>query len=76
MRSIRERLSAAAGTKCIICSYLASLPAAQRDEWREALAEPVNVIGHVVVARVLIEEGIPITEASVRRHRDYHGARP
>lgn len=60
---------------CKLCEFLSALPEGGDDgraNWTAQLARPVKTIGHLSVARALIRRGVPITETSVRRHRENH----
>jgi hypothetical protein len=68
-----ELMAGSTSTACKMCQYIARLDPDWADEWVIELALPVDVIGHGAVVKALRLRGVPITEASVRRHRSGHG---
>lgn len=57
---------------CKVCTFLSRLPAAERAEWEQEIAQPIKVITHAAIVVALRRRSVNIEEASVRRHRSNH----
>lgn len=72
--SLSEDLIAARSNKgigCKVCYYLSAMNTNEADMMRSALNKPERYT-HVDLAGVFKKNGMPLSEAAVRRHRRDH----
>lgn len=63
------RMNLAVG--CKVCYYLEVMNINEADAMKNALSQP-KVYAHTDLANVFKKNGMPVSEASVRRHRKEH----